>query len=294
MLRRTHWLRHIARLDPEVDYEEIYRVMTTHEFPWDMNQSLSFALFRTYAVPSVGGLLDSTGEFGRRTQKRYDDTALLLEEVSVNGLRSPEGLAAIRRVNQMHGAYPISNDDMRYVLSTFVVVPTRWLEDYGWRRLSGAEVRATVRYYAELGRLLGIKDVPEDYESFVRLFEDYEAEHFAFDEGARRVADATLALLLTFYPRVAAKPMEVFARTLMDPPLKEALGYPAQPDWLVAGSQAGLRIRARVESLLPARKHPVRVRDLPRVRSYPDGYVVEEMGTFPRGCPVSGAAPRPR
>ena len=32
MLPRTHWQRHIARLDPETDYEEIYRVMTTLEF----------------------------------------------------------------------------------------------------------------------------------------------------------------------------------------------------------------------------------------------------------------------
>ena len=72
----------IARLDPETDYEEIYRVMTTLEFPWDMNQALSFALFRTYAVPSIGRLLDETGEFARDTQKRYDDTGLLLDEPS--------------------------------------------------------------------------------------------------------------------------------------------------------------------------------------------------------------------
>ena len=26
MLPRTHWQRHVARLDPETDYEEIYRV----------------------------------------------------------------------------------------------------------------------------------------------------------------------------------------------------------------------------------------------------------------------------
>jgi len=67
MLARTHWQRHIARLDPETAYEEIYRVMTTLEFPWDMNQALSFALFRTYAVPSIGRLLDQTGEFARDT-----------------------------------------------------------------------------------------------------------------------------------------------------------------------------------------------------------------------------------
>ena len=48
-------LRRIEQLDPARDYAEIYRLMGTHEFPWDMNQALSFALFRTYAVPSIGG-----------------------------------------------------------------------------------------------------------------------------------------------------------------------------------------------------------------------------------------------
>ena len=88
MLRRTHWQRQICRLDPERDFEEIYRIVLAHEFPWDMNQALSFALFRTYAVPSIGRLLDETGEFARDTQKRYDDTVLLLDEPARIGLHS--------------------------------------------------------------------------------------------------------------------------------------------------------------------------------------------------------------
>ena len=291
MLRRTHWQEHIARLDPAVDYEEIYRVMTTHEFPWDMNQSLSFALFRTYAVPSIGRLLDDTGEFERNTQKRYDDTALLLDEISLGGLHSNEGRAAIRRINQMHGSYDISNDDMRYVLSTFVVTPKRWMDDYGWRPFSPGEVAASTRYYVELGRLMGIKDAPTTYDGFERLLDDYEAEHFGFDEGGRRVADATLALMLTFYPAVAARPMEVFSRALMDQPLLDAFGYRRPPRAVVAAARAGLRARARVEALLPARRRPLHARDLPRIRSYPDGFDVEALGTFPRGgCPVQHTA----
>ena len=49
-------------------------------------------------------------------------------------------------MNQMHGAYAISNDDMRYVLSTFVVIPMRWLDRFGWRPMSersGARARTT-------------------------------------------------------------------------------------------------------------------------------------------------------
>jgi hypothetical protein len=290
MLRRTHWQQHIARLDPTVDYEEIYRVMTTLEFPWDMNQSLSLALFRTYAVPSVGRLLDETGEFARNTQKRYDDTALLLDEVSLHGLHSPKGRAAIRRINQMHGAYDIADEDMRYVLSTFVVTPKRWMDDYGWRRFSPGEVAASVRYWVELGRLMGIKDIPQTYDAFETLLDDYEAVHFGFDPGGRRVADATLGLLLTFYPSFAARPIELFSRALMDPPLLEAFGYRPAPAGVVAVARRGLRARARLESVLPARRTPLHARDLPRIRSYPDGFAVEALGTFPRGCPVPHAA----
>ena len=61
-------------LDPVTEHEEIARILTTQEFPWDINQALSFALFRTYGVPSIGNLLFRTGEFTDRVQKRYDDT----------------------------------------------------------------------------------------------------------------------------------------------------------------------------------------------------------------------------
>jgi hypothetical protein len=41
---RHYWSRHISRLDPASEYEQIYRILVSHEFSWDMNQSLSFAL----------------------------------------------------------------------------------------------------------------------------------------------------------------------------------------------------------------------------------------------------------
>src|SRR3954466_9145110 len=122
-MRRDHWRRRNDALDPATDFVEIYANVVGHEFPWDMNQSLGFALFRTYAVPSIGRLLADTGEFTERTQKRYDDTGLLLDAVGEHGLGSDIGRRAIRRVNRMHGMYDISNADLRYVLCTFVVVP---------------------------------------------------------------------------------------------------------------------------------------------------------------------------
>src|SRR3954452_7190750 len=156
----------ILDLDPAVDFREICRLMTTFEFPWDMNQALSFALFRTYAVPSIGVLLFRTGEFTERTQKRHDDTVLILDAVLEHGPDSPEGRAAFRRMNRMHGAYPISDDDLRYVLATFVVTPIRWIDAYGWRRLTETERIAAANYWRTMGRRMAIRDIPETWQAF--------------------------------------------------------------------------------------------------------------------------------
>lgn len=289
-MAKTLWRDRNEALDPETDYVEIYQNLALYEFSWDFTQSLSFALFRTYAVPSIGRLLDETGAFTRQVQQRYDDTALLLEAPFVHGFDSPEGKTALRRINQMHKAYDISNNDFRYVLSTFVVVPKRWLDDYGWRPLTDTELRATVNYYRALGRHMGIKDVPETYDGFMHLLDDYERAHFDFDAGGRRVADSTLALMTTFYPRPLRKPVEVFSRALMDAPLLDAFGY-AEPGPLARRlSRAAMRARARVLRHTPSNRKPVFTADLPRIKSYPDGYDLADLGTRPvpgvGGCPV--------
>lgn len=280
-MRRDHWQRRIAELDPETDFEEISRIVSYHEFPWDIQQSLSFALFRTYAVPSIGRLLFDTGEFTEATQKRHDDTALVLESVLDEGMESDKGRAAVRRMNQMHGSYDISNDDMRYVLATFVVIPQRWIKDYGWRQGSDHEQIAAVRYYQRLGRLMGIKDIPANFAEFEELLDAYEDEHFAYDDKSRAVADATLKLLVSFYPRIFARATHAFSRALMDDHLLRAFDYkkPARPIvWL---SRASLRVRARIVRILPPRRKPLRAVNLKRIKSYPGGFIVERLGTFP-------------
>src|SRR3954469_1548334 len=161
----------ILDLDPAADFREICRLMTTFEFPWDMNQALSFALFRTYAVPSIGSLLARTGELVNRVQKRYDDTVLILDEILEHGPAEGEGRTALRRMNRMHGFYGIGNDDLRYVLATFVVMPIRWMDAYGWRRFTEVERIAQANYYRELGRCMGIQGVPATWQAFSRYLD---------------------------------------------------------------------------------------------------------------------------
>ena len=69
-MHRHRALDEILRLDPREDYERIVYLITCYEFPWDTTRSLELALFRTYDVPSISALLDSTGEFRHRPQRR--------------------------------------------------------------------------------------------------------------------------------------------------------------------------------------------------------------------------------
>ncbi|MCG6492937.1 oxygenase MpaB family protein [Kitasatospora sp. A2-31] len=302
-MQRYDWLKRIQRLDPETEFTEIYRISSWYEFPWDTTQSLGFALYRTYAVPSIGRLLARTGEFTLRAQKRYDDTVLILEAVIEHGFASEQGREAIRRMNQMHRRYDISNDDFLYVLATFVVVPKRWLDDYGWRPYSPHEVRATTNYYRELGRHMGLSGIPGTFEEFERLLDDYERAHFGFDEGGRDVSDATLGLMASWYPTPVRPAMRTSSLCLLDDPLREAFGYPAPPAALRRAVRAGMRMRGRLVRLLPPRRRPHLARDGRQVRSYPGypyGYRIGDLGTFedggapkPSGCPFPHAAARP-
>ncbi|MER6696364.1 oxygenase MpaB family protein [Streptomyces griseus] len=295
MVKRYDRLKEIQRLDPERDFLEIYRLTVTYEFPWDVTRALELALYRTYAVPSIGRLLDETAELTERSQKRYDDTALLLDTVVEHGFETDEGRTAVRRINQMHRSYDISNDDMRYVLCTFVVTPKRWLDSFGWRKLCCHELGAFAAYYRTLGARMGIKGVPGTYEEFESTLDAYERDHFGWDEGARRVSDATLALMASWYPAPLAPVVRGASLALLDDSLLRAFRY-RRPGPVARGLTRGaLRLRARAVRLLPPRRTPHYARQNPEIKGYPEGYEVAELGTFPtpgvRGCPVPGRRP---
>ncbi|MER5730391.1 oxygenase MpaB family protein [Streptomyces sp. NPDC002138] len=293
-MQRYDRLKEILRLDPEQDFLAIYRLTATYEFPWDFARALELALYRSYAVPGIGRLLAETGEFTERAQKRHDDTVLLLDAVVEHGFDSDIARTAIRRVNQMHRGHAISNEDMRYVLCTFVVVPKRWLDVYGWRSMTHHEQRASARYHATLGQHLGITDIPASFEEFEATMNAYEKAHFGWDEGGREVADATLDMMASWYPAPLAPLARGARRALLDEPLLRAFRY-EPPHPRVRGLVRGaLRLRGRAVRLLPPRAEPRYARQNPEVKGYRGGYDVGELGTFPMpgagGCPV----PHPR
>ena len=265
-----------------VQAERVVWRLSLIEFPWDINKALEFALLRTYAVPAISSLLARTGEFTARTEKRYDDTALLIREVLVTGLDAEGSLRAFARINDMHGRFRIADEDFLYVLSTFVFSPIEWLDAYGRRALSADERRDWFVYWREFGRRMGITDIPESLQAFHAFVVDYERRRYAPSPANLAIAHATIDLVLSHYwtPRVLRPIGRRLVAALCAPQLVEALGI-AKPSGVIGAlAVGGLKLRRAILRLLPPRSTVKTIHF--GLRTYPEGFNIEELGTFRR------------
>jgi len=267
-------LERIRALDPERDADEILRITSRLEFPWDYTQGTGIAFLRDYGVPPIARLLDATGEFEHHGVKRYDDTILIGDEATIDGIDSPRGHAALRRLNRIHGHYEIPPDQYAFVLATTIVGPVEWIRRYGWRELDPHELVAVARITTRFGELMGLKGLPTTYDGYRRLLRDYEAQRFAFDPAGRRLAEASIRIAREIAPRPLRPLVRPLTIALMDEPLRVALGLPRQPAWLVTLVDRALRLRGRLLRLAPPRRTPYRHRPT----TYPHGHRLGDLG----------------
>jgi hypothetical protein len=275
-------LDQIRALDPERDHQQIVFLSTCYEFPFDMTRSLEFALFRTFCVPSISALLDRTGEFRNRAQKRYDDTDLIVSELVEWGYESERGRRALCRMNQLHGRFAIANHDFLYVLSTFVFEPIRWNARFGWRRMCEQEKLGIFYFWHEVGRRMEINNPLANYAEFQRYNIDYENRHFRYTEANRRVGAATVEMFASWFPRMLRPLVRRSIYAFLEDSLIAAFGFPRPSRVLRFLVIRALVLRGRAVRWLPARRH-ARLRTEIKRRSYPSGYRIEELGPVNSG-----------
>lgn len=268
--------KQIAAMDPETEYVQIVRLMLDYEFPWDLYRALELALFRTFAVPSIGRLLHRTGEFEKHPQQRYDDSVLMIHAMLYNGLQDDTGRAAVQHLNHIHGHYRISNADFLYTLATFAVVPARWIQEFGWRKLHKNEIRALTLDVIAMGNAMGIEGIPATYEGLAAFLDEYEAEHYAFDAGGSAVAETMIDLVASWNPIGTRHKARLAMLGLIDPPLAEALGLPVLPAQVRAATRSALKARGALVRLAPPR--PDAKPFVLRTRTYPQGFSISKLG----------------
>jgi hypothetical protein len=276
-------LERIRSLDPRRDHVAIYQTTVRYEFPWDMRMGLNLAFVRTFAMPDVAAVLVGTGELTGRTQRRLDDTGLLMYEIVLHGFDHPRGRAAIRRVNQLHRPYRhVDADAFRYVLACLMVVPMRWLDRYGWRPPCCHEREASYHFYRELGERMNISGIPDSRAALEEWFDAYDRAHLRPDGNAAAIERATRGRMLARFPRPLAPLGDALVSALYDERLRAATKV-AAPGWPV---RAGLHLGLRGRALLL--RHVGRPRDIGLfadgivTRSHPDGYDIGALGPSPR------------
>ncbi|HKU43301.1 MAG TPA: oxygenase MpaB family protein [Polyangiales bacterium] len=272
----------IARLDAERDCQRIVNLLAGCEFPFDITRALEVALFHTFGSQSVARLLDRTGEFRTRGQKRYDDTSLLIAHFLEQGWEGPLGRRAIARMNEIHAHYRIPNDDYLFVLWTFIDFPYEWMNEFGWRALSAHEQAAWYAFWVEIGRRMGIADIPASKADYDRFIAAYEAREMVPNSASQHVAEATLATMAGWFPAPLRPLVEPVVRCLVRPQFARAAGFAPPQPWLRRSVRGALKLRAAAKAFVSIERYAKPIAEL-EWRTYPGGrYELDALGPFTR------------
>jgi len=274
-IRTRRWEKHLSTLDEERDNQEIIITLSNHVFPVEVLLSVELAQLRTFTIPTISKTLHATRQYEDEGQRRLDDTRAILTEL----FTSPRGTDAhdemVKHLNAIHGLYKISNDDYLYTLSTFIFDPWRFIEKYGHRPLSPKEKRAIYLFYRELGESMGMRDIPESFDAFLKWREDYERRVQRHTTENEAVASGMLRAVEQLLPRPLRPLVEPLISALIDEPAFEAaIGIRPAPEPLRAAVRNILLLRREVCKFISffeeqaLWEHPL----YKTYKSYPDGY----------------------
>lgn len=215
----------IESLDPEKDHQQIVHLLIGYEFPWDFQRSLEIALLRTFTSPSISKLLNATGEFQRQGQKRYDDTGLLIAEFFMHGYESGRGQEAIKRMNELHGKYKIPNEDFLFVLSTFVLDPIDWIDQFGWRKLSHKEKQGLFLFWQNVGLKMGFREIPGSLQDLRTFAENYIKFKCVYDDANEILVSRVLEIIKNWLPKSFRWMVYPVINSLIDENMQRSFGF---------------------------------------------------------------------
>jgi len=241
--------RPLESITPE-EAQQIIHVSSLYDMPMIDYYALSFALFKTYAIPSISKVLANTKEFSSKelVSKRYADTEILIgtwlncpmsghfdiNQKSEKAEVDPRAMIALARVNWLHSHYQISNGEYLFTLSLFILEPIKWAKQFGWRELSPLECQAFFVFWKEIGKRMNIKDIPETLEDFMRFHIAYSEENMIPNTTNRDVAGYTIDELLHSVPTtfgIKALATRILI-CILDEPIRVSMMQPAQPKYL--------------------------------------------------------------
>ncbi|KAI9474106.1 MAG: hypothetical protein EXX96DRAFT_580615 [Benjaminiella poitrasii] len=247
---------------------EINAITAKKEFPFLSRESTEFALFKTFAIPTISKLLAATGEFATSCARRVEDTELILTEMTETYARIQNQLCrnpqtaqrdidaqwerpklATKRLNEIHGKYTISNDDYLYTLSLFIFEPIAWINQYEWRKLDERESNALFCIWYNVGVSMNLKDIPDTPEKMLAFKNRYAAEKIQYAPANWKCGEPTVRHLLSNLPAWLREPAyDIALRVLpsvLDPADVKAFRMPYSESRLITSIvRSAFKVRA--------------------------------------------------
>lgn len=273
----THRSRTAVR--PATDPFDLYRDMVLYTFKTEFRAGFFIAYYRNFAVPSIAATLAARGETAARPMKRSYDTGIVIHEIIANGFDSDRGQKMVDLLRRVHQGVPGSSEDFLYVLMTLLVIPVRWADAHGWRKLTEDERDASLKFYTELGARMGLGPAPATFAEAAAFLDEYEAHHMKASPEGTSLLDATAGALAVRLPGPLKSRTKAVIALLMDKPeVAPALGLKPSPAWLKLAFAGLLRARAFVARTRPLSPKASFTPGKSGSAVYPQGYQLEDIG----------------
>lgn len=219
--------------------------------PWLIAISLSFALFKTYAVPTISKVLADSKQLllPENATRRAEDTGVVIAEfLCPEGLDSERATTALARMNWLHRRYGkrITRDDMLYTLSLFIFEPIIFCEKFEWRPLTQMEQEARYVFWREVGARMGIADIPRTRQGLWDWQAAYAEKVMVYAESNAKVAATTTAIFLSPQPEILKPFAHKVTGVFLDELCRKAFGLPRSPEWMYTVVPALIGLRAWV------------------------------------------------
>lgn len=260
--RRRGWAwarREIAQLDPARDDERIVQLMNEVRFGWPPIAAAFYtvAFARQVAVPSIAYVLHRGGRSPvfATPRKRNDDTLVFFAEFFRHGHSTQRGQAAVDRMQEIHGHFPITNADSLYTLCTIITEGPRAGALIGSQPLSWVEQQANAHFWAAIGERMGLEGIPRSYDEAYAYALAYEREQWGHTPQGAAVARAVIEDYVARWVPRRLRPRAFTAFTaLLGPELRALHRYPDPPRWLERAVLGALRGYLALLPLLPDRR----------------------------------------
>ncbi|KAF8980705.1 hypothetical protein BGZ46_003837 [Entomortierella lignicola] len=159
--------------------------------------------------------------------------------------------AAIDRINFIHSHYKIPQEEYMYNLSLLTLEARRWIDRYEWRTLTELEKNAMLAVFTDLGRKIGIENIPETLDDFEEWMVNYELQNMKYAPINSTMADSVVGVPQSMVSSPEAKArIKKFIVAILEPRVRAAVGYDEPTKTQVFVSESILWVRGCIVKYL--------------------------------------------